>query len=203
MSHPDPDLEHETVTGRTTVELDDAKLRVLAHPLRMRLLAALRSEGPSTSSRLATRLGSNSGKTSYHLRQLADVGLVVEADELGDDRDRWWRAGHDSTRWDETTPEDPATRAAADWMMGFIARAHAAQTSGWIDARPDADADWQGAATLSDWGVRLRPDALRALIGEVTEVLERYIAEEAAEDDEEAERCTVILHAFPNPEPRL
>ena len=58
------------------VELDSHKLRVLAHPLRSRLLATLRAEGPATATSLAATLGTNSGATSYHLRQLAEAGLA-------------------------------------------------------------------------------------------------------------------------------
>ncbi|HJU96652.1 MAG TPA: helix-turn-helix domain-containing protein, partial [Jiangellaceae bacterium] len=43
-------------------------LRAFTHPLRMRLLAALRSDGPATASDLGRLLGESSGATSYHLR---------------------------------------------------------------------------------------------------------------------------------------
>jgi DNA-binding transcriptional ArsR family regulator len=48
---------------------DPTALRALSHPVRLRMLGLLRSEGPSTASRLAERLGLNSGATSYHLRK--------------------------------------------------------------------------------------------------------------------------------------
>src|SRR3712207_8834221 len=66
---------------------------------RSALLGLLRSEGPSTASRLGQRLGESSGTTSYHLRQLADLGFVEEVSGQGTARERWWRARHRSTRW--------------------------------------------------------------------------------------------------------
>src|SRR5688500_3139681 len=82
-------------------------LRALTHPLRTRLLSSLRLHGPSTASQLAERLGVNSGATSYHLRQLADAGLVVEDAERGNARDRWWRAAHKRTYFEiGAGPED-------------------------------------------------------------------------------------------------
>ena len=54
----------------TGVRLDASALRVLAHPLRSRLLSALRRGGPATATELAKTLGTNSGATSYHLRKL-------------------------------------------------------------------------------------------------------------------------------------
>src|SRR3954462_195670 len=78
-----------------TVVLDPPRLRALAHPLRVRRLGLLRLPGPSTASRLAARVGESSGSTSYHLRQLGSVGLVVEDPEHAGEggRERWWRAG--------------------------------------------------------------------------------------------------------------
>lgn len=59
--------------------LDARSLRGLAHPLRMRLLDALRFGGPATASQLAAKLGESSGATSYHLRQLAAHGFIEDA----------------------------------------------------------------------------------------------------------------------------
>ena len=63
----------------------------MVHPIRMRIIDALRDEGPSTATRLATILGESSGATSYHLRVLADAGVIEEDDTRGNGRERWWR----------------------------------------------------------------------------------------------------------------
>ncbi|MDX5450459.1 MAG: helix-turn-helix domain-containing protein, partial [Actinomycetes bacterium] len=78
------------------VRLDRQSVRVLAHPLRSRLLSELRREGPATATDLARRLDTNTGATSYHLRKLAEVGLVEEA-EGGVGRERRWQAAHEFT----------------------------------------------------------------------------------------------------------
>ena len=72
---------HETSGDLTGVRLDATSLRVLAHPLRSRLLSRLRVGGPATATDLATALGTNSGATSYHLRKLESVGLVTDTGE--------------------------------------------------------------------------------------------------------------------------
>ncbi len=74
---------HEPADGThdaqyTGMRLDAAALKVLAHPLRPRLLGTLRIGGPATATDLATQLGTNSGATSYHLRRLESVGLVTD-----------------------------------------------------------------------------------------------------------------------------
>lgn len=58
--------------------IDARNLQGIAHPVRVRMLAMLRAEGPATATTLARRLGLNTGATSYHLRQLAAHGFIVE-----------------------------------------------------------------------------------------------------------------------------
>src|SRR5689334_24569704 len=74
-----------------------AGLRALSHPTRLKILMRLRVEGPATATTLARELSLNTGATSYHLRQLAEHGFIVEDAERGDARDRWWKAAHRST----------------------------------------------------------------------------------------------------------
>ena len=78
------------------IRLDAATVKVLAHPLRSRLVGALRLNGPSTATALAQHLGTNSGATSYHLRKLAEVGLVVDTGQ-GDAKSRVWAAASEVT----------------------------------------------------------------------------------------------------------
>ena len=55
------------------LRLDTTSVKVLAHPLRSRLLGALRLGGPATATALAARLATNSGAASYHLRRMAEA----------------------------------------------------------------------------------------------------------------------------------
>src|SRR5512138_1473207 len=90
--------EHPVPPDDSFVRLDARSLKVLAHPMRSRLLGALRGAGPSTATDLAARLGTNSGATSYHLRKLAEVGLVEDTGE-GEGKRRVWRASSNYTQW--------------------------------------------------------------------------------------------------------
>ena len=187
-------------TTRTVVHLDRDQLKVLAHPLRLRALGALRTGGPATATAIAARLGSNSGKTSYHLRELAKVGLIVEEPERGTARERWWRAAHDITSWSSTDfQEDPEMAAVEDWLRGHVVRIHAERGDRWVTTRADWSPDWLDAAELSDFRVRLTAERLRAMNAEIHEVLQRYADTENQPDDEDAESCAVILHSFPDP----
>jgi hypothetical protein len=65
--------------------------RVLAHPLRWRLLGLLRQDGPATAAALAARVGQSAANCSWHLRLLARHGFVAPA-PTSSRRDRPWRA---------------------------------------------------------------------------------------------------------------
>lgn len=183
------------------VRLDGRQMRTLAHPLRMRLLGALRLDGPATATALAARLGTNSGKTSYHLRQLAEAGLVEEDTDRGNARDRWWRAAHGGTSWNAVDfLDDPDASVAADWMTGHVARVHARWTSEFIEARAAWSREWQNATNLSDYHLTLTPQRLEQLGHELDELVERYRDDEVTPG---TEPVTVIIHSFPHPEPTL
>ncbi len=176
------------------------QLRVLAHPLRSRLLGALRFHGPATATSLAARLGTNSGATSYHLRQLADAGLVEDDEERSTGRDRVWRAAHDSTSWSAADVEDdPDATAADEWLLRHQAHTSAGWLHQWLEERRDWSHEWRDAADQSDYHLDLTPDGLRALMAELHEVLGRH-RDAADATGGTGERVTVLLQAFPSPE---
>jgi DNA-binding transcriptional ArsR family regulator len=96
---------------RYLARIDGRLLRALAHPLRVRILELLREDGPATASGLAKRVGESSGTTSWHLRQLAESGLIAEDTERGSRRDRWWKAVHEG---------DQLHGKVADWADEWI-----------------------------------------------------------------------------------
>lgn len=186
------------------VRLDSEKLRVLANPLRLRLLGALRLHGPATATELARRLDTNSGQTSYHLRQLAEVGLIEDDPEHSTARDRYWRASHWGTSWSSLHfHEDPDDRAADALLVGQVVRLHTQWLDQALAARDHWDEAWLGAADMSDWALHLTPGTLRELLDEIGAVIERYRREHDEVDDPDAERVTVLLHAFPHPDPSI
>jgi DNA-binding transcriptional ArsR family regulator len=186
-----------------TLHPDPAQLRVLAHPLRARLLGALRFHGPATATELAARLGTNSGATSYHLRQLAQVGLVEDDVQRSTGRDRVWRSAHDITSWRSTDfDEDPDARAADDWLARHQASTAASWLDDWLSARDEWPTEWREAADQSDYHLDLTPSGLGALLAEIHAVVRRHIAA-ADHADPTAERVTLLLQAFPTPERRV
>ncbi|WP_033341201.1 ArsR/SmtB family transcription factor [Catenuloplanes japonicus] len=157
------------------VRINPAQLKTMAHPLRSRLLAALRTDGAATATKLAERLGTNTGATSYHLRQLAEVGLVVEEDRPGSGKQRWWRAAQN---WHSIIAgdfaDDPDSQAALDWLEEFYRSEHGRWAAQWRAESREWPAEWQAAATTNDYLLTLTPDQVRALTAEVDAVMERY-----------------------------
>lgn len=182
-----PDLTH--------IYLDARQIRVLAHPLRARLLGRLRLDGPATATRLAEVLGTNTGATSYHLRQLADAGLVVEEEGAGRGRERWWRSAHDVTSWQRNSFEgDPDATAASDWLTNFQLNAFVEQMETWQRAVQDEPAEWRDAADFSDYFMPLNAAQLEELVKELDAVIERHRPVTPAPD---ARQVRLYLAALP------
>ncbi|MFI6226870.1 helix-turn-helix domain-containing protein [Micromonospora echinospora] len=188
----------EEQSGKTrSVRLDHRQIRVLAHPLRIRLLGALRADGPATATSLAVALDTNTGATSYHLRQLAEVGLVAEETGRGTARQRWWRAAHDSSSWYPSDyDDDPDARAALEWVQVEHVKWLTEQADRWLTERVTYSPQWRDAAGLSDAFLVIGPERLTALNQEISELVLRY--REASTPDEADARPVHLVHAaFP------
>lgn len=176
-------------------EIEDAQiLRAMAHPLRLRLIGALRRDGPSTASVLARRLGESSGATSYHLRMLAKYGFVEDDSERNRGRERWWQAVDEGVAWSLDT--DDVGLLEADRTVGRqLAGEYLRWLELWYEEMPGWDRRWRAAASSTDQWFELTPEELRSLADEVLGVLERYAGRRERTPD--SERTMVVFHAFP------
>lgn len=181
----------------SSITPDPTALRAMAHPVRLRILGLLRTDGPSTATALATRLRLNSGATSYHLRQLAQHGFVVDDDTRGNGRDRWWRAAHQSTRTDAGVEESPEGRDAADAFGQAVAVVHTELLQRAVEELPMLPVPWRRASSSSDWGLRVTPARAAELVQALNAVVDGW--DEDPEDGADVEQFVVTLHAFPRP----
>lgn len=183
------------------VHLDARQIRVLAHPLRARLLSHLRLNGAATATWLAGLLGTNTGATSYHLRRLADVGLVAEDTGTGRGRERWWRPAHDVTTWErDWYADDPDALAAADWLTSNYARQLAERVEDWNHRAPGEPAEWRAAVQLNDYILQLDAAQVAALTDELDAVVQRW-SHRTTRDPAPGAR-QVLLYVYPVPTPR-
>jgi DNA-binding transcriptional ArsR family regulator len=168
------------------------QLKALTHPVRVRMLTLLRLDGPATATTLAARLGLNTGATSYHLRQLARHGFIVDDESRGDGRERWWRSAHTSTiassaglSADDFETFDAYLRAV---VTGYIQRLQEA-----LDEWPLLPTEWREAGTFSDYWARLTPAQAKEAKARIEAVLT------GLEDDPDGEVFSFQINAYPWP----
>jgi DNA-binding transcriptional ArsR family regulator len=179
----------------TSITPTPHQLKALTHPVRVRMLGLLRIDGPATATTLAARLGLNTGATSYHLRQLAQAGFVVEATELGNARDRWWRAAHQTTTTDTAGPAEPDARDTLDAYLQSVVVVMTEGLQRSIEELPLLPEEWRDATTYSDWVVRLTPRRARVVIAQLMASMQEI----DEEDDDDAAPFMLQLNAFPYP----
>ena len=183
-------------TPASKVVLTADALRVLAHPLRSRLLSELRREGPATATTLAAVLGTNTGATSYHLRKLASVGLVEEV-AGGHGRERRWQPAHEMHSWFASdVAGDPDAEAASEWLQGEGLRRFEDYADAWQRTQRDWPVAWRDEAGSSDYLLELSLEQLHAMQAELSAILERYLHAVPGPDPR---RVFFYLHAFPQP----
>ncbi len=184
--------------GRAGARSARTPLRVLAHPLRSRLLAQLRVHGAATATELAVALETNTGATSYHLRQLAEVGLIEDTGG-GTGRRRVWRARSAGAAAEVSAgipdPEDPDDLAAADWLARDYLEHFTDRAGSWLDARTEWPAPWQPVLGLEDHLVLVTAEQMTALREELVEVLGRY--RRLGQGNPRAKRVSVYTCALP------
>jgi DNA-binding transcriptional ArsR family regulator len=179
----------------THVDLTAESVKVLAHPLRSRLLTALRRGGPASATALAAELSTNTGATSYHLRRLASVGLVEDTGE-GRGKERIWRASTESHGWRNSDwADDEDARTALGWLVRDYHRQFDAAYARWLDVQDSWPADWQDVSGMSDAWVEVTPGQAQAMLDELEAVIERYV--HAGSGDPAARRLHLYRFSFP------
>jgi DNA-binding transcriptional ArsR family regulator len=183
-----------------SLRLDAAALRVLAHPLRSRLLSELRLHGPATATELADRLATNTGATSYHLRKLESVALVLDT-ATGEGKRRVWEAATRGHSWE---PSDFVGDDQAEESMTWLTRHYVAQqgerAEQWFQHQRGWPREWRDALGYADDGVLVTPAQARQLAEELQALLHRY--RDAGAGDPDARPLVVSALAIPV-EPRF
>ncbi|GIL37480.1 MULTISPECIES: ArsR/SmtB family transcription factor [Phycicoccus] len=179
----------------TGLRLDAAALKTLAHPLRSRLLSALRVGGPATATDLAAALGTNSGATSYHLRRLEAVGLVADTGD-GEGKRRLWRAATESHQWEPSDfAGDDDAESALGWLQRDYSRHLGERYERWLDVESTWPVDWRDAMGMDDSWVVATPDQARALRQELDDVVARY--RRVGQGNPSARRVAVYAVMYP------
>ncbi|MEU4324860.1 ArsR/SmtB family transcription factor [Nonomuraea dietziae] len=175
---------------------DPRAMRALAHPLRLDLIELLGRIGPATAAVCARHLGSTQASCSFHLRQLAKYGYVVQA-ESEDQRERPWRVADLRQSWSASE----GGVAAAELERVFVER-EAVRLLDWSQARPGAPEEWRSAAFLSGVTAPLTARELDEVGERLLEVLAPYIARTTGQAPvpEDARFVRILLTGTPLPE---
>jgi DNA-binding transcriptional ArsR family regulator len=194
--------------GQDGVTPDARSLRGLAHPLRLQLLGLLRVDGPATATQLAVRTGQSSGATSYHLRQLAAYGFIVEdAERTTGRRDRYWRAAHRVTVFDPVDG-DEESRAVGEEFLRIVGEGNARRIQAAIARLATVEEDlgpgWTAGFTMSDLTLRLTLAEAKALIADLEAIAGRYRTEDPDDLGSApigAQRVALQFQVLPEPTP--
>lgn len=184
-----------------SIALTSAKqMRVLAHPLRLRILSELRVGGPRSVGALSEVFDEAPGTLSYHLGKLAEFGFVEEAPELAADRrERWWRSAHEFTRIDPAAPNaSPAERRASSAVRHQVIDVYSATLHSAIDDAEALPRDWADAAGSFDTITFLTAAELADASAELEAVLTKWRARSDQDRDGTA-AVQLIAHAIRRP----
>jgi DNA-binding transcriptional ArsR family regulator len=192
-------MEAEEPKGRT---VDLASLKVLAHPLRVRILERLSRHGAQTSSSLAEEMGESSGATSYHLRQLAKHNFVREVAEKGTARERWWeRPPGALTIPSRDLADDPAGREALRLVnREFEQLRGTALTDFMTHGIEELPAEWIDASSINTHHLNMTVEEMAEASRALGEATNRILAPYRADNRERPENSRPVevhLNSFP------
>jgi DNA-binding transcriptional ArsR family regulator len=182
---------------------DVGTLKALAHPLRMKLYRALCVADRATASHLADQVDEAVSLVSYHLRKLAEHGLIEEAEpQSSDGRERWWQPSSEGVSIRDKDFRDAPEKAAAHMAATRLFHDQRADMyRHYLDERSTWSHEWNAAAPDSESLLRLTAAELDELRAELVALARKYDdkgrAAVAAGDTEGREHVALHVYGFP------
>ncbi|WP_369168659.1 ArsR/SmtB family transcription factor [Streptomyces sp. R28] len=182
---------------------DLGTLKALAHPLRMKLYRLLFVAEAATASQLAEQVDEAVSLVSYHLRKLAEHGLVEEAEpRSADARERWWQPASQGVTVRDKDFQDAPEKVAAHLAASRLFQEQRSEMyRTYLDERAHWGREWSAAAYDSESLLRLTAGELAELKKDLHDVLKRYDEQgrvrEAAGETEGRENVALHLYGFP------
>jgi DNA-binding MarR family transcriptional regulator len=162
--------------------------------------------GPAMVTTLAQRTGSDPGRLSYHLRELAKRGFVEPAPELArDGRESWWRLVPGGWSFSTTEIDDPAGLAVAETLYEMTVADEFERLQHYEATHDQWSQEWIAAAETTNSYLRATPaelheltDAINSLIREWADAAEGRRPDAAAVTQQDGrEGVFLFMHAFP------
>ena len=164
VAHENRDDDRQLVT-------DPARIRALAHPLRLRLLQVLDDEGEATATRCAEITGQSVASCAFHLGTLGKYGFAQRAPARG--REKPWRAVSRSREL-RFEPGEAASLRASGELAALVVDEQAARLRHWLGAAVEDDPSWVLASTLSAASFWATREELHELSRDVVALTERF-----------------------------
>jgi hypothetical protein len=179
------------------VVTEAARIRGLAHPLRLRLLSLLDDEGEATATRCAQVTGESVASCAFHLGMLGKYGFAERAEARG--RERPWRAVSRSRtlRYD---PAEPGSARATGELAGLVVDEQADRLRRWLAAADEEEPAWVLASTLATASFWATQDELHELSRQVEALAERFTGRWADPSQRPPGSRPARLFAAVNPE---
>ncbi|MFF5666758.1 ArsR/SmtB family transcription factor [Streptomyces griseofuscus] len=180
------------------LRVDDPKvMRALAHPARLAIMARLSEVGPGTATECAEATGLSPSATSYHLRALAESGLIEEA-EHPDKRKHLWRAR--SSLLEVGHSESDGGAASQNLLREYLARSDR-QLEEWLGVQATQPKEWQEALSIVNARVEVRPEELSELLLQIQAIFKAYGDRARTGDGQKRRPVAISLRAVPEAVP--
>jgi len=177
------------------VELDAKGMRALAHPVRLAILDQLRTGGPNTATGLAPLVGASPSVTSWHLRHLAEHGLVQDADQQSGGRKRWWQAVSPGFRF---SSGDEESRAAALALTAALEEVEGDLPGQWREqVEPLLEAEWRRLSGQANTSIAVTVEELAELQTAFEELLAPYVQRNTTGTPTEARVVRFLRYTLP------
>jgi DNA-binding transcriptional ArsR family regulator len=155
---------------------DPQAMRALAHPVRLAALSWLQKNGPATATQLSEHVGASPSVTSWHLRHLANFGLVVDGPPPSgtDRRQRWWSAVSHGFRYD--MPDTPEGTEAGRLLRAEMMKQSLEAVRQWLtETEPGLDAEWNRVAGSANTRLVLTREEAEEIEAAIEQLLAPYV----------------------------
>jgi DNA-binding transcriptional ArsR family regulator len=147
------------------------RIRALAHPVRLALLALLEEGGEATATRCAEATGESVASCSFHLRILAKYGFIEPGERRG--REKPWRV---VSRQRTTRPDfdDPASVRAAGALAELTLLTETERIRAFLGDLHRLPADLRDAVGMLTSAIWATPEELQQLNRDVLALVDRF-----------------------------
>jgi DNA-binding transcriptional ArsR family regulator len=177
---------------------DPQTMRALGHPVRLALLEVLSLYGSLTATEAGKHIGESATTCSFHLRQLANYGLVEEAGG-GKGRARPWRMSSYGIDLSHTANE-PEANIAARALARLARERQLTRLDTWLQTQSAYPPSWRHAARESEHLIFATAEEVSRLGDEFSSLLEERFGERAATPSARPEGALpveVLTFAYP------